>query len=114
MARDQLAVLGHAGRDLSDLIRAMGLRVLGAGLQPRKWPLLDALRSEAEGHGVPVDWAMVTGLVDSAVVDSSGFQGGLPGARYPPGIHPANHCYCVVISGSGVDSDWSGFPKKSL
>jgi hypothetical protein len=126
MACDQLAILGHkaghgpaelghAGRDLRDLIRTMGLRVLGVGLEPLKRQLLDALQGDAEEHfGRPIDWAKVAGLVDSAVVDSSGFRGGLPGARYPPGIHPANHCYCVVIFGSGVDSDQGGFPKKSL
>jgi hypothetical protein len=47
MARDQLAFLGHeaghlpgelghAGRDLRNLIRTMGLRVLGVGLEPLK------------------------------------------------------------------------------
>ena len=61
MPRDQLAVLGHkaghrpaelghAGGDLGDLIRAMGLGVAGIGLQARERPLLDTLQGEAEGH----------------------------------------------------------------
>jgi hypothetical protein len=54
------------------LVGPVHLRVLRVWLEPRKRPLLDALRSEAEGHwGRPVDWAKVAGLVDSTVLDSS-------------------------------------------
>ena len=61
VAGDQLAVvrheaghrpaeLRHGARDLRDLVRPVRLGVPRIGLQPLERPLLDALRSEAQGH----------------------------------------------------------------
>ena len=129
MARDQLAVLGnkaghrpaelgHAGSNLCDLVSTMGLGVAGIGLQARELPMLDALRSEAEGHaGFPVaGWAWLAGWTPDveSTLDFTGFRldSGVQGIH--PGVHQTSHCYCVVICGSGVDSTRGGFPKKSL
>ena len=129
VACDQLAVLGHkaghrpaklghAGGDVRDLIGPLGHGVAGIGLQARERPMLDALRGEAKGHaGFPVaGWAWLprwTSEVESTL-DFTGFRldSGVQGIH--PGIHQTSNCYCVVICGSGVDSDWGGLPRKSL
>ena len=49
--RHRPAELRHRAGDLRDLVGAVGLRVPRIGLQALERPRLDALRSEAQGHG---------------------------------------------------------------
>ncbi len=105
MAGDQFAVvrhqhrhrpaeLGHRARDLRDLVRAVRLGVAGIRLQPLERPLLDALRSEAQGHsGSSCRWAGGSWRVDSGTGSHWAAVGLLQGSG---GSHPqkgASHCF---------------------
>ncbi len=98
------AELRHRRGDLRDLVRPVGLRVPGIGLQALERPMLDALRSEAQGHG-SAPWGRGTWI------PGGGFRHWIPlgpvdSFRGPAEATPGRGEVFVLlaISGAPVDS----------
>ena len=84
------------------------------------WPAASARSARGRKRGSCVRSCAISGGVHrggppSGVDSRSGLRGGFQldsGVQgIHPGVHQTSHCYCVVISGSGVDSTRGGLPK---